>query len=157
MAAFIFPAAMPPWDECASSMMIPKFLPDMSPIVPQMNGNFCIVVMTMRLPFSMAVLRSFELSACATIPAEWPNALMLSVICLSRMRRSVTTSTVSKSGTPSPLALFAPSDFGHTPISLYANHVSELLLPDPAECWMRYRLPTPFSDTSPRSASTTSS
>ena len=69
-AAFILPAATPPCDECASSMMMPKFLPDMSPIVPQMNGNFWIVVMTMRLPFSMAVLRSCELSAWATMFAE---------------------------------------------------------------------------------------
>ena len=138
-------------------MIIAKLWFDTSAIASQMNGNFWIVVMMMRLLFSMASFKSFDESACAIIFSLLPNALMLSVICLSSKRRSVTTMTESYNGASRAFALTASIESGQTLISLKANHVREFDLPEPAECSIRYVLPTPFSATSAVSLVTTSS
>ncbi len=128
-----------------------------SAMVSQMKGNFCMVVEMMRLPCSIATFSSVLLSACLNILSLCPNAFRLSVICLSSTRRSVTMITEEKSGVSRLVARTASIESGHSPMSLYANHVSELLLPDPAECSMRYVLPTPTFATSAVSRCTTSS
>ena len=62
---------------------------------------------------------------------------MLAVICLSRSLRSVTTMAELKSFSSKPLARLAAMVVGQALMTWKASHVSELLLPDPAECWMR--------------------
>lgn len=66
-----------------------------------------------------------------------PNARMLAVICLSRSLRSVTTMAELKSFSSKPLARLAAMVVGQALMTWKASHVSELLLPEPAECWMR--------------------
>ena len=61
-----------------------------------MNGNFCTVEMMIFLPLSMNLRRSPECSACPTVAATWANCLIVSRICLSSTRRSVTTMMESK-------------------------------------------------------------
>ncbi len=78
-------------------MTIAKRRPRCStPISSRMNGNFCTVVMMIFLPLSMNLRRSPERSAWPTVAPTWANCLMVSRICWSRMRRSVTTMTESK-------------------------------------------------------------
>lgn len=79
------------------------------------------------LPLSMNFLRSPDASACPTVAPTWANCFMVSLICLSRILRSVTTMMESKMGAP----LFA------SPISWWASQAMEFDLPLPAECWMR--------------------
>ena len=64
------PAAevLPPWLECASSMIMANGLPRWSvPISSNTNGNFCNVEMMIFLPLSMNLRRSPEWSACPTV------------------------------------------------------------------------------------------
>ena len=60
-------------------------------------------------------------------------------------------------GLSSAWAFTASMLWGHTLMSLKASHVREFDLPDPAECCMRYVLPTPTSATSRSSRVTASS
>ena len=92
-----------------------------------MKGNFWIVEMMIFLPLSMNRRRSPERSACPTVADTWEYCLMVSRIWRSRMRRSVTTMIESKTGALS----FSK------PISWWASQAMELLLPLPAECWIR--------------------
>ena len=92
-----------------------------------MSGNFCTVEMMIFLPLSMKRRRSPERSACATVAPTWAYWRMVSRICRSRMRRSVTTMIESNSGAPLRVS----------PISWCASQAMELLLPLPAECWIR--------------------
>ena len=62
-----------------------------------------------------------------TVADTWEYCLMVSRIWRSRMRRSVTTMIESKTGALS---------FSR-PISWWASQAMELLLPLPAECWIR--------------------
>lgn len=55
-----------------------------------------------RFPVSRAVLSSEELVAAAMMFFIWEKSRMLSRICLSRTRRSVTTITESKRGLSLP-------------------------------------------------------
>ncbi len=92
----------------------------------------------------------FELPLPVTAPTTaltWANCLMVSCICSSRMRRSVTTMIESKTSWP----------FFRTAISWCASQAIEFDLPLPAECWIRYLLPEPSAPTSARSFLTTSS
>ena len=92
----------PPWLECASSMMIAKRRSRCSlPISSRMKGNFWTVEMMIFLPASMNFRRSPERSACPTVAPIWAYCLMVSRICRSRMRRSVTTMIESKTGASS--------------------------------------------------------
>ena len=100
-----------------------------SPISSRMNGNFWTVVMMIFLP---CLDELPELArALGHRPdrrrTTWANCLMVSRICLSRTVRSVTTMIESKTG--------CPSFFSST--SWWASQAIELLLPDPAECWIR--------------------
>ena len=79
------------------------------------------------LPASMNLRRSPERSACATVAPTWAYCRIVSWICRSRMTRSVTTMIESKTGA---------SSFDR-PINWWASHAMELLLPLPAECWIR--------------------
>ena len=120
--------ARPPWLEWASSMMMAKRRVRCSlPISSRMKGNFWTVEMMIFLPASMNFRRSPECSARPTVAPTWAYCLIVSPICRSRMRRSVTTMIESKTGASS----FA------RPISWWASQAMELLLPLPAECWMR--------------------
>ena len=65
------------------------------------KGNVSMVVMMIRFPSVMALERSPECSAHSTVFATCMNCLIVSRICLSRMRRSVTTITESIIGCPS--------------------------------------------------------
>ena len=92
----------PPWLECASSMMMAKRRPPCPlPISSRMNGNFWTVEMMIFLPDSMNRRRSPEASAWPTMEETWANCLTVSLICLSRTRRSVTTMTESRTVSPS--------------------------------------------------------
>ena len=77
-----------------------------SPISSRMKGNFWTVVMMIFLPSSMNRRRSPECSAWPTVAPTWANCLIVSRICLSRIRRSVTTMIESKTGSSS----FAQAD-----------------------------------------------
>ena len=92
------PRSRPPWLECASSMMMAKFRPRCSsPISSRMNGNFCTVEMMIFLPPSMNFAQLAGAARRApTVAPTWANCLIVSRICLSRMRRSVTTMIESK-------------------------------------------------------------
>ena len=139
---------LPPWLECASSMMMAKRRPRCSsPIASRMNGNFCTVEMMIFLPLSINLRRSPERSAWPTVAPTWANCLIVSRICLSRMRRSVT--TMMESNTPASSFL--------SPINWWASQAMELDFPLPAECWMRYRFPAPCRCVSAKSRRTTSS
>ena len=92
----------PPWLEWASSMMIANRRPRCSlPISSRMNGNFCTVDTMIFLPSSRNRRRSPDRSACPTVAPTWAYCLIVSRICLSRMRRSVTTTMESKATEPS--------------------------------------------------------
>ena len=83
---------LPPWLECASSMMMAKRrLRCSSPISSRMNGNFCTVEIMIFLPLSMNLRRLLEPVAWPTVAPTCANCLIVLRICLSRMRRSVTT------------------------------------------------------------------
>ena len=71
----------------------------------------------------------------ATVAPTCANCLIVSRICLSRMRRSVTTITESKTWPPSKPA---------SRTSWCASQAMEFDLPDPAECWMSTPPPCPF-------------
>ena len=92
-----------------------------------MKGNFCTVEMMIFLPLSMNLRRSPECSAWPTVAPTWANCLMVSRICWSRMRRSVTTMIESKTALSSCFR----------PISWWASQAMEFDLPLPAECWIR--------------------
>ena len=122
------PDVRPPWLEWASSMMMAKRRARCSlPISLRMKGNFWTVEMMIFLPSLMNCCRSPERSACSTVALTWAYCRMVSRICWSRRTRSVTTMMESKTGAP-PFA---------SAISWWASHAMELLLPLPAECWMR--------------------
>ena len=77
----------------------------LSPISSRMIGNFCTVETMIFLPDSMNRLRSparFALPTVAPTCANWP---IVSPICRSRMRRSVTTTMESNTGS---LSLSSP-------------------------------------------------
>ena len=83
-------------------MMIAKVRPRCSlPISSRMKGNFWIVEMMIFLPCVMNRRRSPDRSACPTVDPTWADCRIVSRICLSRMRRSVTTMIESKTGLPS--------------------------------------------------------
>ena len=68
-------------------MTIAKFRPRCSsPISSRMNGNFWTVEMMIFLPSSMNLRRSPERSAWPTVAPTWANCLIVSRICLSRIR-----------------------------------------------------------------------
>ena len=109
-------------------MMIAKRRPRCSlPISSRMNGNFCTVEMMIFLPSAMNLRRSPECSACPTVAPTCANCLIVSRICWSRIRRSVTTMIESKTGA---------SSF-RRPMSWCASQAIEFDLPLPAECWIR--------------------
>ncbi len=85
------------------------------------------------LPLSINMRRLAERSAWPTVAPTWANCLIVSQICRSRMRLSVT--TMMESNTPA--ASF------RSPINWWASQAMELDFPLPAECWMRYRFPAP--------------
>ena len=89
---FIAPRSVPPWLECASSMMIAKrrsamlvadLVEDERELLHGGDDDLLAVSMNLR--------RSPECSAWPTVAPTWANCLIVSRICLSRMRRSVTT------------------------------------------------------------------
>ena len=124
MAALV----LPPWLEWASSMTMAKLRPRCSlPISSRMKGNFCTVEMMIFLPLSMKRRRSPERSACPTVAETWAYCRIVSRIWRSRITRSVTMMMESKAGAPSRVS----------PISWWASQAMELLLPLPAECWIR--------------------
>ena len=92
-----------------------------------MNGNFWTVEMMIFLPWAMNFRRSPERSACPTVAPTCANCLMVSRICWSRMRRSVTTMMESNTGESSR----------SSPMSWCASQAMEFDLPLPAECWIR--------------------
>ena len=115
----------PPWLEWASSMMIANVRPRCSlPMASRMYGNFCTVVMMIRLPSWSRRRRRSDRWACPTTAPTCANCLMVSLICLSSTFRSVTTTTESKSNPP----------FRSSAISWCASQAMELDLPLPAEC-----------------------
>ena len=156
-AAFILSAAMPLWLLCASSMMIAKLVCLISAMPPTIYGNFWMVVEIILFPFSIASFKSEDLSAWTTIPLEFEKAFTFSVNWRSSNLRSVTIITVWNNCSLSAFALVALIVAGVAFISLKASHAIEFDFPDPAECWMRYLPPTPFSCTSSISRLTTSS
>ena len=116
---------LPPWLECASSMMMAKRRPRCSfPISSRMNGNFCTVEMMIFLLLSINLRRSPECLAWPTVAPTWANCLIVSRICLSRMRRSVITIMESNTSASSFLS----------PINWWASQAIELDFPLPAEC-----------------------
>ena len=109
-------------------MMIAKVRARWSlPISSRMKGNFWIVEMMIFLPCSMNRRRSPDRSACPTVDVTWAYWRIVSRICLSRMRRSVTTMIESKTDLPSR----------SSGISWWASQAIEKLFPLPAECWIR--------------------
>ena len=82
------------------------------PISSRMNGNFCTVEMMIFLPLSINLRRSPERSAWPTVAPTWANCLMVSRICLSRMRRSVTTMMESNTPASSFLSPFETANRG---------------------------------------------
>ena len=105
---FILAEVRPFCPECASSMTMANFLSfAKSPLSATMYGNFSIVVTMIRLPSSMADLRSLACSAHANTLFTCMNCLMVSRICLSRMRLSVTTMTESNIASPPPSSISA--------------------------------------------------
>ncbi len=152
--SFFFPSALlmaaevlPPWLEWASSITMANVLPPSFAISSRMKGNFCTVETMIFLPCSIYLRKSPEFSAWPTVAFTCKNCLIVFWIWSSRIRRSVTTMTESKISLPVRL----------TPISWCASHAMELDLPLPAECWIRYFLPTPCSCTSASVFLTTSS
>ena len=118
----------PPWLEWASSMMMAKRRARCSlPISSRIKGNFWTVEMMIFLPASMNFRRSPDCCARPTVAPTWTYFLIVSPICWSRMRRSVTTMIESNTGASSFASL----------ISWWASQAMELLLPLPAECWIR--------------------
>ena len=115
-----------------------------SPISSRMNGNFCTVETMIFLPVSMKRRRSPERSAWPTVARTCAYCPMVSLIWRSRIRRSVTTTMESNTTAPS----FSSS------INWCASQAMELLLPLPAECWIRYFLPAPCSAASLRRSRT---
>ena len=127
-AMLIAAEVLPPWLEWASSMMMAKRRPRCSlPISSRMNGNFCTVVMMIFLPLSMNLRRSPECSAWPTVAPTWANCLIVSRICWSRMRRSVTTMIESKTGA----VVLAQAD------QLMGEPGDGVRLAAAAECWIR--------------------
>ena len=100
-----------------------------------MCGNLKTVVMMIFLPFLRCSLRFSDLSAWAMTDLMSAMLFTTPVIFLSKFMRSVTISTESKRA--------FPSFWRET--SCKASQAMELLFPLPAECWMRYLCPTPFS------------
>ena len=70
------------------------------PISSRMKGNFWIVEMMIFLPCVMNRRRSPDRSACPTVDFTWAYCRIVSRICWSRMRRSVTTMIESKTDAP---------------------------------------------------------
>ena len=118
---------LPPWLECASSMTMAKVLPPSVAISSRMKGNFCTVETMIFFPSSMNLRRSPECSAWPTVAPTCMNCLMVVWIWSSRMRRSVTTMTESKTSLSSRFR----------PMSWCASQAMEFDLPLPAECWIR--------------------
>ena len=109
-------------------MTMAKVLPASSAISSRMKGNFCTVETMIFLPSWMNRRRSPERSAWPTVAPTCMNCRMVAWIWLSRMRRSVTTMTDSKTSARS--ARFRP-------MSWCASQAMEFDLPLPAECWIR--------------------
>ena len=92
------PRCLPPWLECASSMMMAKraaamlvadLVEDERELLHRRDDDLLAALEELR--------RSPERSGDApTVAPTWANCLMVSRICLSRMRRSVTTMIESK-------------------------------------------------------------
>ena len=99
------------------------------------------------LPSTMSRRRSAEVSACPTVEFTWVNCLTVWLIWLSSTTRSVTMMVEPNTVSPS----------FWTPMSCRVSQAMELDLPLPAECWMRYRRPAPWVETSERIRRTTSS
>ena len=100
------------------------------------SGNFCRVVMMMRAPWpSRASLSWLEcLSTLTIVPGVWSSPATVSWSCLSRILRSVTTTTLSKIGWSATSCNRERE---------WAVHAMVLDFPDPAECITSRSVPAP--------------
>ena len=129
-------------EECASSAITAKRLPSVaasSRTLSSALGKVCSVHTTIFLPAASASASSWLLLApspftTATTPWVRSKPMMASCNWSSSTVRSDTTTTVSKT-----LRLSASCRSARK----CAVHAIELVLPEPAECWIRYLSPGP--------------
>ena len=149
-------AASPDWELWASSAMTAKRLPWVAASLrtaSKAKGKVWMVQTTIFLSperaaaSSALLLPSLPVMVATTPLVRWKSK-SASWSCESMTVRSETTSTVSKTF----LAWASCSS-----AKKWAVQAMELVLPEPAECWMRYLPPGPSRSTAAWSARVTSS
>ena len=120
---------LPPWLECASSMMMAKRRPRCSlPISSRMNGNFCTVEMMIFLPLVD------ELAQVARVLGVADRGAHLGELLDRVADLLVEDAPVGDDDDRVEDRRARPS---RRPMSWWASQAMELDLPLPAECWIR--------------------